>query len=105
MSADQSHGEEHGHPQPAEYIKVAVALTIITGIEVMLYYQEKNPLAVPGILILSTLKFSIVVAWYMHLKFDNRLFSYLLVGGLALAGMVLLALLNLLPIIPHTPEL
>jgi len=34
---------------------------------------------------LSILKFSLVVLWFMHLKFDNRLFSQLFVGGLLLA--------------------
>ena len=50
---------------------------------------------VPILLVLSTIKFAMVVMWFMHLKFDNKLFSVLFIGGLVLAGLVLLALLLL----------
>jgi hypothetical protein len=30
-------------------------------------------------------KFSLVVLWFMHLKFDSRLFSQFFAGGLLLA--------------------
>lgn len=96
----QPHAQEHPHPQPAEYIKIAVVLSIVTAIEVAIYYVPGlREALVPMLLALSALKFSLVVLWFMHLKFDNRLFSTLFVGGLALAGAVLIALLFLSPII------
>lgn len=98
-----SHEGEHGHPQPIEYIKIAAILTVITGVEVALYYMESLSFATTAILILSTLKFAVVVMWYMHLKFDSKLFTYFFVGGLLLAGLVLMALQSLLPII-HAAE-
>lgn len=116
MTAHQGHDEHAGHPQPMEYIKIAVVLTIITGIEVALFYigETKDSaghkliaegLVTTAILVLSALKFAVVVMWYMHLKFDHKLFSYFMVGGLALAALVLLALLGLLPILNVGSEL
>ena len=87
---------EHAHPQPLEYIKIAVVLSIITAIEVAIVDTPfMRPIIVPSLLILSALKFSMVVMWYMHLKFDDRLFSGLFVSMLSLAAVVLLALLAL----------
>jgi len=116
MTAQHGHDEHAGHPQPAEYIKIAVVLTIITAIEVALFYigEAKDGaghrmiaegLVTTAIMVLSALKFAIVVMWYMHLKFDHKLFSYFMVGGLALAGLVMLALLALLPILHLGSEL
>ncbi len=104
MATDShSHSPEHGHPQPMEYIKVAVVLSLITAVEVALFYVGSSgggdgfSLPTAAILVLSTLKFVVVVGWYMHLKFDSKLFTYFFAGGLALAGLVLFSLLFLLP--------
>ena len=87
---------QQSHPQPLEYVKIAVVLAAITVGEVGVYYVESlRSTLVPILIPLSGLKFSLVVLYFMHLKFDNRLFSILFVGGLALAGTVLLALLLL----------
>ena len=48
---------------------------------------------VPILLTLSSVKFVLVVLFYMHLKFDSRLFSALFTLGLMIAGAILLALL------------
>jgi cytochrome c oxidase subunit IV len=92
---------EHPHPQPLEYIKIAVVLSIITIIEVAIILPElpikvfMGPLVVPTLIVLSVVKFAMVAMWYMHLKFDDRLFSGLFVGGIALAAGVVIALLTL----------
>ncbi len=87
---------EHGHPGAVEYVKVAVVLAAITAAEVAAYYVEAaRPVLVPVLLVLSATKFAAVVLWFMHLKFDSRLFSSLFVGGLMLAATILIALLAL----------
>ncbi len=87
---------EHGHPSPAEYVKVGVVLAIVTSIEVAVYYIDAlRPILAPILLVLSATKFSAVVLWFMHLKFDSRLFSSLFVGGLFLAAAILIAMLAL----------
>ncbi len=77
------------HPTVADYVRVAVALAVVTSLEVAIYYIE----ALEGVLVelflaLSSIKFMLVVLWYMHLRFDSRLFAFLFAFGLALAVVV-----------------
>jgi cytochrome c oxidase subunit 4 len=75
------------HPEPFQYVVVGIILAGITAFEVMLYYIEglNFEFLVLVLVVLSALKFFIVVGFFMHLRFDARLFSILFFGGLALA--------------------
>ena len=95
--ADAHHEEEH-HPQWATYWKVALILTLITGVEVWIYYIPAfvaTKLFVPSLLIMSAVKFAIVVAFYMHLKYDHKLFRALFIGPLIIAVSTLAGLMFL----------
>jgi caa(3)-type oxidase subunit IV len=94
--AEIGHAAEHEHPQPLTYIKIAVVLTVITALEVALYYLPTPRGLLPILLIaLSTGKFALVVMFYMHLKFDNRIFSAMFLFGLSAAGFTIIAFLAL----------
>ncbi len=87
---------ERGHPGAREYVIIAVILGVITACEVAVYYMEAlGPILAPILLILSATKFALVAMFFMHLKFDSRLFSSLFVSGLLLAAGVMIALLAL----------
>lgn len=87
-------GEAHAGPAPAEYVQIGVVLAAITAIEVAVYYINALSAAlVPVLIVLSAAKFILVVLWFMHLRFDNRLFSTLFTGGLVLAFAVFIVLL------------
>ena len=97
---EESHvsGEVHHHPSPATYIKVGAILTAITIWEVWAYYIPSivaSRVFVPMLLVLSALKFGIVVAFYMHLKYDHRLFRVLFTGPLLIAALTGISLLFL----------
>src|SRR5436853_6453692 len=82
-------GAKHDHPSELEYVKVAVVLALITLAEVAVYYVKSLGALLPVILILlSVVKFSMVVLWFMHLRFDSRLFRRLFVTGIVLAFFV-----------------
>ena len=76
-----------GHPSPREYVRIGVALAIVTAVEVALYYIRGLPAAVlvPSLLVLAVIKFALVVLWFMHLRFDSRLYMRLFAAGLILA--------------------
>lgn len=80
-------GGEHGaHPTDVQYMLIALILAVITAIEVAISYAKGlgdagNPL----LLILAAVKFFLVVAFFMHLKFDNRVLRRFLVTGIILA--------------------
>ncbi len=85
---------ERPHPGPREYVKIAVALAVVTLLEVAIYYIDfLRPALVPLLLIFSGLKFALVILWFMHLRFDSRLFRRMFVGGIALALTVYLVVL------------
>lgn len=89
---------EHHHPGWSTYWKVALILTLITVGEVWMYYIPAVVASrgfVPALLILSALKFAIVVMFYMHLKYDHKLFRALFTGPLFIAACTLLALMFL----------
>lgn len=97
MSHDSKHAA-HAHPSGATYLKVAAILTIITVIEVWAYYIPAlvaSPLFNPSLIIMSALKFAIVVLFYMHLKYDHKLFKALFTGPLIIAMGTIMALLFL----------
>jgi cytochrome c oxidase subunit 4 len=85
-----------GHPTPVTYFKVAMTLSIITAVEVGVFYiEDLGKGIIPVLVILSTVKFALVAMFYMHLRYDSRIFSGLFIGGLALAISVTLAVLGL----------
>lgn len=91
-------GVEHTHPSPWLYIKIGVILTLITVVEVWAYYIPawvNSWVFVPSLLVMSAVKFAIVVMFYMHLKFDHRLFRALFTGPLIVAATTILALMFL----------
>lgn len=95
MSA-QHHTSEGHHPGPAKYVKIAAILGAITAIEVAVFYiPSLAPVLTPVLLVLSAAKFTIVAMYYMHLKFDSRLYTGLFCAGLVVAGSIMLALLGL----------
>ena len=59
---------------------------MITAAEVTLTYIDVGLVFLPALLILMVVaKFFIVVSFFMHLKFDNKIFSFLFYMGLGLA--------------------
>jgi len=98
-----THAEEHKHAHPTwkTYVMIGLVLTIITAIEVAIFYiPALAPVLVPVLLVLSGAKFFIVVFYYMHLKFDNPIFSRVFFSPMILALLVVVGLIILFKIIP-----
>jgi cytochrome c oxidase subunit 4 len=90
--------DAHAHPTWKQYKWVALILTVITIVEVWVYYIPSfvaSKLFVPSLLIMSAVKFAIVVMFYMHLKYDARLFRALFTGPLIIAVVTIVSLLFL----------
>ena len=88
----------HDHPTWSTYKWVALILVVITVIEVWVYYIPQfvaSRLFVPSLLIMSAAKFVIVVMFYMHLKYDHKLFRALFAGPLIIAVLTIISLLFL----------
>jgi cytochrome c oxidase subunit 4 len=84
------------HPGPRQYVVVAVVLAVATAFEVGLYYLDlPHPLLATLLLFFAVIKFSLVALWFMHLRFDSRIFRRLFVTGLILAMVVYLIVLTI----------
>ena len=94
-TAPEEGGTKHEHPTEMQYVKVAIVLAAITLAEVLVYYVESlEGLLVPILAVMSIVKFALVVLWFMHLRFDSRLFRRLFVTGVLLALFVYTATLS-----------
>lgn len=93
--------EEHEHPGYATYLVIALVLTVITALEVAIFYiPALSGVIVPLLLTLSAGKFVLVVMFYMHLKMDSRILTGVFVAPMLLAVFVVAALIVLFNVLP-----
>ena len=86
---DHDSAHEAEHPRDALYLKVAAALFVLTGMEMYSSYAEwLGGAFLPLLLILMAIKFVLVVLFFMHLKFDAKIFGRLFWAGFFLAVVV-----------------
>jgi cytochrome c oxidase subunit 4 len=83
--------EGHSHPGVGQYVEIGVILAVLTGVEVTMYiYREPlgPSITTPALLMLTAIKFLLVVLWFMHLRFDHKLFRRVFFFGVGLATIV-----------------
>jgi cytochrome c oxidase subunit 4 len=89
---------EHAHPSDKEYYVVAFVLALITAAEVATYYigffKDHFVWLLIALLPMMIVKFGMVVAFFMHLRFDNKLLRRIFLTGLLLAVAVYLIVLS-----------
>ncbi len=90
-----AHDGDQSHFSDNKYIVVALILGVITAAEVAASYIDLGPIFVPLLLFLMGMKFFIVVSFFMHLRFDSRVFTWMFYSGLFLAVGVYVAALTM----------
>ena len=98
MSQPEAHVEPveaqelHDHPSPKQYVWVAIILALVTAIEVAIYYidffKENSNFLIAFLLAFAFVKFVMVALWFMHLRFDSRLFRRFFVTGVILSLLI-----------------
>jgi len=87
---------EEAHPPIRTYLVVGAVLAVITAVEITMFYITwLARFLVPALIMLSAAKFSLVVMFFMHLRFDSRIFAGLFVGPLGIAIAIVVALMAL----------
>ena len=85
MSHEQHVEEQHGL-EPMQYVWIGLALTIITFVELAFsLWIDIGGALIPVLIFLSAIKFAAVVAFFMHLYFEDQLLIRIFVGSFALA--------------------
>jgi cytochrome c oxidase subunit 4 len=91
--------EEHRDHEQATvgtYVRVALVLTVVTALEVgVIYVRRLAPIVIPLLLAMSAAKFALVALFFMHLRYDSRVLTFLFVGPLLLASGLAVALMTL----------
>jgi len=97
MEADVTDERRGGqHATVATYVRVALVLTGVTALGVgVIYVRQLTPIIVPLLLAMSAAKFALVVLFYMHLRYDSRVLTFVFVGPLILATGLAVALMTL----------
>jgi caa(3)-type oxidase subunit IV len=86
--------EQHRHHSKAQFFYVWIALLILTGIEVYLGYQNMEPVRMLSILMgLSILKAGLIIAYFMHMKFEVSRMKWLTMSSLVVCLSLMLIFL------------
>jgi len=71
------------HPTTRQYWEIALLLAVITAAEVAVTYIDAlDAVVAPLLLVMAVAKFWIVVAFFMHLRFDKPLYRNLFLIGI-----------------------
>lgn len=88
----EAHADEpvHEHPSDLLYVKIALILGAITALEVGTYFlnDASTALLLALLMPMMVIKFVVVASYFMHLKYDNRIFRRVFGFGLILAIIV-----------------
>ena len=77
--------EEHAHIVPYKtFLVIWIALLILTGVTIAVAKYNLGPLNIWVALGIATLKAGLVVAVFMHMKYETRLFQLALFSALAI---------------------
>lgn len=82
---------------PFFYTIIGVLLGALTVVEVWFFTIDDSfgALFVPVMLLLALVKFIIVVAFYMHLRFDKNLLTLVFASGFIIAVSIFVIMLNI----------
>ena len=81
------------------YLIVFGILAGFTLIETLVSYVQQEVVRLPVLLGLSAVKAVLVLLYFMHLRMDSKVFSYLFIAGLVLAVPLILVMTIVMPII------
>ena len=94
--------EEQSHASAGFYWMIGGILAAVTGMEVAIFYiPGLGSATAPVLIALSAGKFLLVVMFFMHLKFDSKIFTALFAAGITLAIFLVSALVILYHYLPR----
>lgn len=89
----------HTKTERPNYFGVFILLAVFTLVETLVSYLRQPGIKFPVLLALAVTKAVLVLLYFMHLKFDHRLFSYLFVAGCLLSIPLVLVMVFVMPVI------
>jgi cytochrome c oxidase subunit 4 len=79
--------ESHHHVSPMWlYMAVFGSLLVLTGITYLVSYMNLGPASLPVAMLVATVKATLVVAFFMHLKYEDKTFLFMFLCGILFVG-------------------
>ena len=79
------------------YLLIFIVLAVFTGIETLVSYVQQEAIKFPTLVVLSIVKAVLVLLYFMHLKSDSKLYSYLFIAGCILVIPLILVITIVMP--------
>jgi cytochrome c oxidase subunit 4 len=79
--------DAHAGPTDKQYVIVALVLAAITCLEVSTYFTsvwDWGKLLMPALLLMAGVKFYLIAAYFMHLKYDRKVLRRVFASGIVL---------------------
>ncbi len=89
--------KEQSPARHVNYLGIFLLLGAFTIIETLLSYVTQENIKAPILIVLSVIKALLVLLFFMHLRFDKKIFSYLFIAGCALSLPLILILAVVMP--------
>lgn len=89
----QAQAAAHAHPTTKTFLVIGAILAVITAVEFGILYVTSlgRTLMITILVLLSVVKFGLVAAYFMHLKFDARILTVVFTVGVVLATLITIA--------------
>jgi cytochrome c oxidase subunit IV len=81
------------------YLFIFIALAFFTLIETLVSYVQQAAIKFPTLVVLSVVKVLLVLLYFMHLKFDSKVYRYLFIGGCLLSIPLILVIVIVMPLL------
>lgn len=81
------------------YLFVFIALAVFTLIETLVSYVQQSSIKFPTLVVLSVVKVVLVLLYFMHLKFDSKVYRYLFIAGCILSVPLILIITAVMPLL------
>jgi len=82
-------GTSTGHTHPKiDYVRIFIWLTGFTLIELLVSFLSIDEIKIPLLVGFAVLKATLVVLYYMHLRYDSRWYALVLIVGVFFALMI-----------------
>ncbi len=77
------HGQEHTLIKARTYTAVYGALLVLTVITIVVARMHLGRFSVLGALVIASIKAGLVLLWFMHLKYEKKIFFVMFVVAVA----------------------
>lgn len=81
--------EKHHIISYKTYLLILAVLLVLTGVSVAVTQINLGTLTVTMALLIAGIKSFLVLAIFMHLRFDNKIYSFMAIGVILLIGVLI----------------